>query len=568
MLSMSKAAQRDAEKAPSRADDAKQLEILATLVRAALSTGDCGYRSFTMSLARFSLAGVEVGDRYRSPNFAKEAVFLAARRVQALDVAGLRAPVPGLGVRSSLALLMDGVPVAGVSCYGRHGSVIVVCYNAVSATDGRLRPGFLCWAMPEDGHGGQLIAQSVMQSMAQQPLAFSADELRTCLSLVGGDGAAVRGGGARNKPGTQAAELIWRRVYGPLIDPLRDLGVDAPLAALADRPLSFQERDAWVNDAEHLHHATEWDKFRRVDISLTQCVKQVALAEELFDVCKVMDKWFNLGEGRSVLKSTAAFSGTKLRSGVLPGLSRKVVALAREPGYLLDNFPAYALGIHGRTQHVRLGFSGPDIGELVEGGRRLTSLDLVAFACVFRDAMCKVVAPWALTVQSSSHEPWVQRRREMEYETRLVDLVAHTKHVQAFVNFVVLLRQYVSPGELRRFVHAWRRGAPKKMFADGSPTGFGKTLPAFWGSLNDFLHFDGDTGGAPQFRGVVLQSLLPTKRDPASMVCLGPHCQHDAHTQMSQAMAADKRVKTSSLCSGVPVSSYAMGISIGYAPAI
>ena len=110
--------------------------------------------------------------------------------------------------------------------------------------------------------------------------------------------------------------------------------------------------------------------------------------------------------------------------------------------------------------------------------------------------MPKVVAPWALIVQSSSHEPWEQRHREIEYETRLLDLVGHVHHVQGFVNIAVLLRQYVSPGELRLFVNVWRYGSPAKMFGDGSVTSFGKALPAFWGSLNDFLHFDGDTGGS------------------------------------------------------------------------
>jgi hypothetical protein len=279
-----------------------------------------------------------------------------------------------------------------------------------------------------------------------------------------------------------------------------------------------------------------------VDISLTRCLEHVALAKELFEVCKTMDKWFNLGEGRSVVRGAAAASGTKLRSGVLPGLSRKVVALAREPGYLLDNFPAYALGIHGRTQHVRLGFHGPKIKELVEGGRRLTSLDLVAFTCLFKDVMCKVVAPWALIVQSSSHEPWVQRHREMEYETRLQNLTKHVDHVQGFVHILVLLRQYVSPGDLRVFVKAWAYGSTRKMFSDGSATSFAQALLAFWGSLNDFLHFDGETGGGvPRFRGVELQTLLPTKRDPATMVCLGPHYQCDAYTQMSQARQAQRQ---------------------------
>ena len=66
---------RAAEVAKSRAEDANQVDVLTVLVRAALSTGDTGYRSFTTSLARLSLAGVDVGDRYHSPQFAKEVIF-------------------------------------------------------------------------------------------------------------------------------------------------------------------------------------------------------------------------------------------------------------------------------------------------------------------------------------------------------------------------------------------------------------------------------------------------------------------------------------------------------------
>jgi hypothetical protein len=63
-----------------------------------------------------------------------------------------------------------------------------------------------------------------------------------------------------------------------------------------------------------------------VDISLTRCLERVALAKELFEVCKTMDKWFNLGEGRSVVRGAAAASGTKLRSGT----SARAGLLARQ----------------------------------------------------------------------------------------------------------------------------------------------------------------------------------------------------------------------------------------------
>ena len=132
---------------------------------------------------------------------------------------------------------------------------------------------------------------------------------------------------------------------------------------------------------------------------LTRAVKAVPMAVELFEVCGLMDQWFNLGEGRLLLKQAAKVAGTRLRSGALPGLTRKVVGLVREPGHLLQNFSAYALGVHGRRAHTRAGHNGPTQGALVEGCRRLTALDFVAFAAPFKDLM-GFVAPWTLAVPS------------------------------------------------------------------------------------------------------------------------------------------------------------------------
>jgi hypothetical protein len=123
----------------------------------------------------------------------------------------------------------------------------------VSAKDGRLHLGFLCWAAPDKGHGGMSIAASVARAMAQQPLAFSVSELRTRLSLVG-----CCSRRSRQKEARQA---------GCRVDLVADLRTH--LRALAGQPENFQERDAWVSDAKHLHAATEWGKLHRVDISLT-----------------------------------------------------------------------------------------------------------------------------------------------------------------------------------------------------------------------------------------------------------------------------------------------------------
>ncbi len=123
---------------------------------------------------------------------------------------------------------------------------------------------------------------------------------------------------------------------------------------------------------------------------------------KLFSVCSLTDQWFNLGDGLLLVRKAAAVAGTRLRSGSLPGIRRKVVTLAREPAHLLHTFQVYALGIHGRSAHTHAGRRGPTIRSFVEGGRRLVSLDLVVYMTIFKDLMGSIVAPWGLVIQRSS----------------------------------------------------------------------------------------------------------------------------------------------------------------------
>ncbi len=77
--------------------------------------------------------------------------------------------------------------------------------------------------------------------------------------MVGGDGATVLGGAARKSSSTQAAEILWRKVNGKLVDPVRDLGDDVLLRDEVVRPRKRAERDTWLKDVDQLHAATEWE---------------------------------------------------------------------------------------------------------------------------------------------------------------------------------------------------------------------------------------------------------------------------------------------------------------------
>ena len=509
--------------------DEDQLAVLVTLTRAALSLGDSGYNSFPLHVARLATAGVTVGDRFHTPKFAEEAVFLAARCVQGMDAADLRMPLPALGVRSSLALLIDGVPIAGMSAHGRQGSAIVICANFVGHQDGVLRPRLLTWAVPDKGHGGLATAEAVARALEQSPLNLGANELRPVLSLVGGDGQVARGGPTRTTTSTQSAEFLWRQVYGlpaPHVVPTPEDPDDVPLAALvAGPPPSRARREAWLADRGTLWAATEWDKFHREDIVLSRAVADVPLAQELFSVCSLMDQWFNLGEGRLLVKMAAKAVGLRLQSGALPGVSRKVVALAQEPGHLLHNLPAYAVGVHGRFEHKRQDHDGPKLHTLASEGRRLTCLDLIAFTTLFADIMRSIVAPWALVVQSSCMEPWVTRRQQLKHEA-LLDTAFHSlEAVRKFLRVLVLLRQHCHTTDLCCFVDAWFCGTPRQFCLIDRGTPFGKLFPTFWMSLNSFINFGLSTTGCedPTFRQVTL--LTVPMGNPADWTDLGAHCQ-------------------------------------------
>ena len=124
-----------------------------------------------------------------------------------------------------------------------------------------------------------------------------------------------------------------------------------------------------------LHFCTEWGKFHREDIALHRAIRRSAQAEELYAVTAAMDHMFHMGDGRLLLKSAANAVGIQSRSGWVPSLSRKAVGLASEPGNLLANFAAYAAGLHALREWTRDGHGSHTLGELVDMGRRLVSVE-------------------------------------------------------------------------------------------------------------------------------------------------------------------------------------------------
>ena len=248
---------------------------LLTLVRAALSESINGAseRSFVKHISRLALDGVDVGGKFHTRHFVKEAKHLAAKVLQAQDRLDLDRKLPGLGIPSCFAVLFDGVPVGGVSTWNRHGSVEVICVACVSTVTGLIHARFVTWTVSRVGHRGSDMADTILDALAEKPLALDRTVLRRRLASIGGDGAVVRGGPDRKRPGTQAADLMWFSVF-PMAQPHpQPPDDDAPLGALVERPRGEARRhDAWVNSPGIIHTVTEWDKFHRQDIAMTRAI--------------------------------------------------------------------------------------------------------------------------------------------------------------------------------------------------------------------------------------------------------------------------------------------------------
>jgi len=360
--------------------------VLHTLTRAALSVRAAhgSAREFPRYIARLAMEGVEVGNKYHTPEHYGDIEFLAARVGQRLEARELAKPLAGLGICSDLALLMDGVPLGGCNRFGRHGSVTVLCTNSVSPITHRLHSRFITHCTSTDGHGGEAMASAVLDALSRPPFLFSEQKMRGSLSLVGGDGAAVAGGMSRQKPGTQAGEILWTKVHPHIGDddgreplgrePPEDAGDDLALLDLALPPKKRLRRKQ--ADATKLHLCTEWDKFHREDIALARAISKSACASEVYQVCAAVDHMFHYGDGRLLLQTAAEVVDTRVRSGSLPTLTRRAAALASEPGNLLNIFSAYVAGLHGKAVWVSLGHRGHTLETVVELGRRLTSVDL------------------------------------------------------------------------------------------------------------------------------------------------------------------------------------------------
>jgi hypothetical protein len=196
--------------------------------------------------------------------------------------------------------------------------------------------------------------------------------------------------------------------------------------------------------------------------------------------------------------------------------------------------------MHARLSYKRAGHGNYSVSTLVDAGRRLTSLDFIVFTTLFRDVMQRMIALWALLIQSSGIEPRALQHRRAKQDKLEKCFMANLHYFREFLRILVLLRQHVGSKDLNSFVRACFFANPRNIFMvkdglvprgvidgrdelcassmNGKDAVWGKIFPTFMSALGNFLHEQ-----RPSFSGIDL--LVPPRWDPVKFMCLGPHCQ-------------------------------------------
>lgn len=164
-------------------------------------------------------------------------------------------------------------------------------------------------------------------------------------------------------------------------------------------------------------------------------------------------------------------------------------------------------GGHTTTKKTQEGHGQYTASALVAAGRRLTSLDLVAFVLLFRELMMHLVAPWTKVIQSSALEPWALHRAYQKHTDATRGALTVLKFGRSLLRICVLLQQHCAQADVKALLIACLYATPGKLFPEstrsehGAGTAFGRLLPGFLLALPGFLRADG-----PKFRKVGLMA--------------------------------------------------------------
>ena len=96
----------------------------------------------TINISKLRFFGLDTADKFASKQFLRLVEFCAAKQLELDQADRLMQPLPGIGVKSPVALCFDGCTIGDSSLFSRHEALEIIVMSSIDSVTGKLRPDF------------------------------------------------------------------------------------------------------------------------------------------------------------------------------------------------------------------------------------------------------------------------------------------------------------------------------------------------------------------------------------------------------------------------------------------
>ena len=150
--------------------------------------------------------------------------------------------------------------------------------------------------------------------------------------------------------------------------------------------------------------------FHRLDRAIAIAIQNCPAVLEIFDIARVAQSLFGVGDGRVIYRGVAEILGTSFKRIPDQGSSRKAPALAATVRQLLDSLPILHGGMHARMADTRARRGGQTVTNLIKVGRRASSVNMVVLLLAVGDFLDRCLLPVLYRSEADQCSPWAMRR--------------------------------------------------------------------------------------------------------------------------------------------------------------
>ena len=187
------------------------------------------------------------------------------------------------------------------------------------------------------------------------------------------------------------------------------------------------------------------DLFHLLNRAMTQTLVKNLTAQKLFQLLKKLQGCFQLGQGRHVDRSVAAFWGQQQRCTKSTAGGRKGGYLCGVPERFLAKYENFHYNILVRMNHALEGRGSHTFAWLKELGAEITDQTIVTFALGLVGPLTAHFEPLVLASQRASSLPWERWRKLQEQDCTWQGVITNLGWWRRRIRLLALLEPYFRP---------------------------------------------------------------------------------------------------------------------------